>query len=45
MVTGIGETHVAVSIISGVYLVDKDTGKTEDWAGELGLGKLIKRIQ
>ncbi|MAF70994.1 ATP-binding protein [Alteromonas australica] len=38
----IGETHVAVSIISGVYLVDKDTGKTEDWAGELGLGEIDK---
>ena len=38
----IGETHVAVSIISGVYLVDKDTGKTEDWAGELELGKIDK---
>lgn len=38
----ISESYVVVFIIFGVYLVDKDIGKIEDWVGELELGKIDK---
>lgn len=38
----ITDTHAAFSLVSGVYVVNKSTGKVAEWAKDIGVGSVSK---